>query len=437
MASNAHDDDVAMREAAEEVNEKVIADEYKVWKKNTPFLYDLVLTHALEWPSLTVQWLQRKTKVADKDYSEQELLMGTHTADGNQNHLLIARVRLPNEDTNIDARKYDDERGELGGYGGITSKIEVKVRINHDGEVNRARYMPQDDYIIGTKTNMGEVHVFYVRDHESKPAGDGPAQPDVRCAGQTKEGYGLDWSPLRKGHIVSSSDDGTICYWDVNATPQHNAVQPLGSVSAHGGEVVSDVQWFRKHQDRFGSIGDDGALCLWDVRTLGSGDQKPASLIKAHAKGANTLSFSPFDDCLLLSGGCDKVVKLWDMRKLSAPLHTFEGHQDDIYKVEWSPFNEAIMASCGADRRVMVWDLSRIGVDQLPEDAEDGAPELLFIHGGHTATVSDFSWNTNDPWVISSVSEDNVVQVWQMAENIYADEVDAKQGEKLSDEDLE
>lgn len=31
--------------------------EYKIWKKNSPFLYDLVMTHALEWPSLTVQWL--------------------------------------------------------------------------------------------------------------------------------------------------------------------------------------------------------------------------------------------------------------------------------------------------------------------------------------------------------------------------------------------
>jgi hypothetical protein len=31
--------------------------EYKIWKKNTPFLYDLVLTHALTWPSLTCQWL--------------------------------------------------------------------------------------------------------------------------------------------------------------------------------------------------------------------------------------------------------------------------------------------------------------------------------------------------------------------------------------------
>lgn len=37
-----------------------------------------------------------------------------------------------------------------------------------------------------------------------------------------------------------------------------------------------------------------------------------------------------------------------------------------------------------------VWSLSRIGEEQNPEDAEDGPPELLFIHGGHTSRVGDF-----------------------------------------------
>ena len=37
-----------------------------------------------------------------------------------------------------------------------------------------------------------------------------------------------------------------------------------------------------------------------------------------------------------------------------------------------------------------------------------------FIHGGHTAKISDFAWNPNDPWAICSVSEDNIMQVWQM-----------------------
>ena len=66
----------------------------------------------------------------------------------------------------------------------------------------------------------------------------------------------------------------------------------------------------------------------------------------------------------------------------------------------------------------------RIGEEQTPEDAEDGPPELLFIHGGHTSKVSDFSWNSNDEWVVASVAEDNILQIWQMADNIYLDEED-------------
>ena len=42
---------------------------------------------------------------------------------------------------------------------------------------------------------------------------------------------------------------------------------------------------------------------------------------------------------------------------------------------------------------------------------QDGPPELLFIHGGHTAKISDFTWNPNEPWVVCSVSEDNILQV--------------------------
>ena len=61
------------------VEERVINEEYKIWKKNTPFLYDLVMTHALEWPSLTAQWLPDVTRPEGKDYSIHRLILGTHT----------------------------------------------------------------------------------------------------------------------------------------------------------------------------------------------------------------------------------------------------------------------------------------------------------------------------------------------------------------------
>lgn len=40
----------AQGSANEQAEERIVTEEYKVWKKNTPFLYDVVMTHALEWP---------------------------------------------------------------------------------------------------------------------------------------------------------------------------------------------------------------------------------------------------------------------------------------------------------------------------------------------------------------------------------------------------
>lgn len=46
----------------------------------------------------------------------------------------------------------------------------------------------------------------------------------------------------------------------------------------------------------------------------------------------------------------------------------------------------------------------------------------MFMHGGHTNRISDFSWNPNDPWVVASAAEDNLVQIWQVANSIVGKE---------------
>ena len=45
---------------AEAQEQKVINEEYKIWKKNSMFLYDLMYGRALEWPTLTTQWFPDK-----------------------------------------------------------------------------------------------------------------------------------------------------------------------------------------------------------------------------------------------------------------------------------------------------------------------------------------------------------------------------------------
>jgi histone-binding protein RBBP4 len=177
-------------------------------------------------------------------------------------------------------------------------------------------------------------------------------------------------------------------------------------------DVVEDVAWHNQHANVFGSVGDDSAVHLWDPRDCTA---PRYSISDAHdRKEVNCISFNPFNDFLLATGGADKCVCLWDMRNFKQPLHTFEGHNAGVFQVAWSPQNQTILASSSADRRVHIYDLSRIGDEQSPEDAEDGPPELLFVHGGHSAKVSDLSWSPNEEWVIASVSEDNILQIWQM-----------------------
>lgn len=39
--------------------DQIINEEYKIWKKNTPYLYDTLIMKALEWPSLTVSFFPK------------------------------------------------------------------------------------------------------------------------------------------------------------------------------------------------------------------------------------------------------------------------------------------------------------------------------------------------------------------------------------------
>lgn len=59
---------------------------------------------------LTMIFEQYKREKTQGDYSVEKLILGTHTSDGEQNHLMIAEARIPNDNAEIDGTVYSNGR---------------------------------------------------------------------------------------------------------------------------------------------------------------------------------------------------------------------------------------------------------------------------------------------------------------------------------------
>ena len=65
---------------------------YDEWKHNSPLLYDTLITHVLDWPTLTAQFLPCLQQSNDGNNDCYKLVLGTHTDSVRPNYLIIAKV---------------------------------------------------------------------------------------------------------------------------------------------------------------------------------------------------------------------------------------------------------------------------------------------------------------------------------------------------------
>eukprot|EP01059_Diplonema_ambulator_P014971 TRINITY_DN26010_c0_g1_i1.p1 TRINITY_DN26010_c0_g1~~TRINITY_DN26010_c0_g1_i1.p1 ORF type:complete len:577 (+),score=101.01 TRINITY_DN26010_c0_g1_i1:53-1783(+) len=387
--------------------EKVIWDQYRVWKRFLPSLYSHVTVHAFEWPVLSLDWLPEDDCRDEYGYSINYLLMGTHAHSkvdptqgtgweevkhshpGNRpqqhnNHLYNLTCTLPSAPERYFGERTID-RHQIG-------RVAVKQKMAHHGEVNAIKHMPQNPHVVATRgpvkghtaTSSAPVYIYYLDNskdltapqaEESAVRLGGNGQIDealyLNLIGHKDEGVALSWNKKRDGLLASGADDGQVLIWDIEdrVRPSELAkfeggggcpgkgIPPLCALTGHEAEVQG-VDFHPSHQHLLYTVSDDRSMRIWDTRLADKGSM--TNVRNAHSSTINCVQAHPFAEHVVATAGKD-VVKIWDIRfgGRSEPPMTLRGHAGEITCLEWAPHSETVLATGATDRTIVLWDIEK------------------------------------------------------------------------------
>jgi guanine nucleotide-binding protein G(I)/G(S)/G(T) subunit beta-1 len=200
--------------------------------------------------------------------------------------------------------------------------------------------------------------------------------------------YAMHWSTDGR-HLVSASQDGKLIVWDAYTTNKLHAIplrsswvmtcaySPSGNFVASGGlDNICSIYNISNSRDggpqrvarelsghtgylsccrflndrRILTSSGDMTCALWDIE---NGSQ--VTEFSDHLGDVMSLSLSPTDQNLFVSGACDAFAKLWDIRT-GKVVQTFAGHESDINAVQFFPDGNAF-ATGSDDATCRLFDL--------------------------------------------------------------------------------
>lgn len=191
-----------------------------------------------------------------------------------------------------------------------------------------------------------------------------------------------------KSLFICGSDDYNLRIYN------YHTMEKVKEIKAHS-DLIRSIAIHAK-QNLILSSSDDQTICLWDL-------EKDMTLVKSyeeHVSFVMKLAVNPKDQDMFASCSTDKKIKIWSFNNKNSSL-TIEGHLKGVISIAFCPMQDKpYLASGSDDKTIKIWDYTNKLCIATLESHETSVCSLAF-HSELPILISgseDFYckfWNTN------------------------------------------
>ncbi|KAL9934066.1 hypothetical protein V8E36_007148 [Tilletia maclaganii] len=433
--------------------------------------YEMLHRLNVTWPCLSFDILADHLGSERRKFPHTAYFVaGTQADVASKNEIMVMKASSMYR-TQKDGADSDDEDDDDANSDDLDDDAILEYRsIPHVGGINRVRAALSstplssslepclDPYPVAAWSELGKVGIYDVRPFFNaldRPAGAtalvGPEKKKAERpmyvveAHRGVEGYAMDWAGIVGGGASSSSSNkgsatgslrlltgdlhSKIFLTTATQTGFTTSNTPFSSHTSS----IEDLQWSPAEPTVFASCSADRSIRIWDVRVKNR--QSVLAVEAAHEQDVNVISWNRLTDYLLVSGGDEGGLNVWDLRSLASakpaggasknkaaapakaptPVAAFQWHTAPISSVEWHPTEDSVFAASGRDDQVTLWDLS-VELDDEEEaggaggkvsgpDGREVPDQLLFCHHG-ASEIKEVHWHKQIPGMLMSTSAD-------------------------------
>jgi periodic tryptophan protein 1 len=179
-----------------------------------------------------------------------------------------------------------------------------------------------------------------------------------------------------------------------------------GSKHRHTDAVMA-LSWNRLAGNILASSSADGTVKLWNL------DAKTTAIesFDHHNDKVACVEFNPVEASILLSGSYDKTIAVWDARSATDSMSTWNV-ASDAECLQWDPHHPTCFLASFEDGIVKYYDCR---MNSKEKASKKGAEEAVFTLSAHSGPVSALSVNQFIPDMVVTGSADKTVKLWDIA----------------------